>query len=600
MKQVNLPGHAENLAYPVTALNCDWSAADGSVKGFPDKVQQAAIAGTARGFYYYKDRWYIVAGDKLYSWQSGSPVQLASGITGADRAHFVPLASHLVVRVGNRIYTVVGNTATLVSALNAPSAPSRARVEFSFTLDTDHGGSATYSTSGDTFTLGDVADSEPGAHRFLGSSNIASGPKWVSELAVELVSWQDTISFRHPISFELWNDINSPTNRRAIAGTLVELPYPYPVGAHYVRPLAPIQLSSTLGFRFHIRHSTTWRRTVRARNIFTPTHYALTTVQSGAESPPVYFTVTPDNSTGTLTERYFVQFTSLPSGTWRLYRRDSAGVYRLVHEGAGSTYTDYKTDADLGARLIVNNPPTDGAYAIEWNRRCVIAKGSKLYISDAGAFRFTDDSEIVDVQDEVIALAVIRGQLYYGTEQGWYLLYGWGDTLTTAQVHAEPPPVGFVGDALALRTGGVYLPGVGVDDLIRKPLRKTLYAANRVLWLTQQGELYLRFPNGKWTLLSGEYMDALFHGGHLWAYDSDMKEIYRFSGDPQTLLLEWTIPLESPAQLYEARVEGAGAGTFDIRRRDNTWKTASGNLPLRHDRVEHPYYELRLRLTGTQ
>lgn len=600
MKQINLPGHAENLAYPVTAQNCDWSAADGSVKGFPSPVQQVDIAGQARGCFYYKDRWYIVAGDKLYSWISGTPVQLASGITGTDKAHFVPLANHLVVRVSNRIYTVVGNTATLISVLNAPSAPTRSRVEFTFTLDTDHGGSATYSTSGDTFTIADVADSEPGAHRFLGSTNIASGPKWVSELAVELVSWQDTISLRHPISFELWSDVNNSANRRAIAGTLVELPYPYPVGAHYIRPLAPIQLSSTLGFRFHIRHSTTWRRTVRARNIITPTHYALTTVSGGVESPPVYFTVTPDNSTGTLTERYFVQLTGLPSGTWRLYRRDSAGVYRLVHEGTGSTYTDYKSDADLGARLIVNNPPTDGAYAIEWNRRCVIAKGSKLYISDAGAFRFTDDSEIVDVQDEVIALAVVRGVLHYGTEQGWYALYGWGDTLTTARVHAEPPPVGFVGDALALRSGGVFLPGVGVDNLINKPLQKTIYGGARVVWVTTLNELYVRFPNGKWTVLSGEYMDAVLQGGFLWAYNSDKGALERFSGSPSTLLLEFTIPLEEPAQLYEARVEGAGTGTFEIRRRDNTWKNASGNLPLRHDRVEHPYYELRVRLTGTQ
>ncbi len=599
MKQITLPGHATNLAYPVTALDCDWSAADGSVRGFPEAESMVTVAGQPRGFTYYKDRFYIVAGDKLYSWQSGSPVQLASGITGTDRAHFVPLASHLVVRVGNRIYTVVGNTATLVSTLNAPNAPARSRVEFTFTLDTDHGGSATYSTSGDTFTLADVQDTEPGAHRFLGSTNIASGPKWVSELAVELINWQDTFSLRHPISCELWSDINNSANRRAIAGTLLELPYPYPVGAHYIRPVAPIQLSSTLGFRFHIRHSTTWRRTVRARNIITPTHYALTTVSGGAESPPVYFTVTPDNSGGALTERYFVQFTGLPSGTWRLYRRDSAGVYRLVHEGTGSTYTDYKVDADLGPRLIVNSPPTDGTYAIGWNRRAVIAKGSKLYISDAGAFRFTDDSEVVDVQDDIIALAVVRGVLYYGTPQGWYALYGWGDTLTTAQVHAEPPPVGFVGDALALRSGGVYLPGVGVDNLINVPLRKTIYAANRVVWISEDRYLYLRYPNGKWTQINGEYMDALFHEGTLWACYSDESTIIRFGKQLRTLQLEFTIPLDTPAQLIEGRVEGAGTGSFEIRRRDNTWKSATGNLPLRLDRVDHPYYELRVRLTGT-
>lgn len=598
MRLYPLPGHVENTAYPSVAENCDFSALDGSVKGVPDLQPLVNLSGTPRGMCYYRDRWYFVQGDKLYSWQSGSPVQLASGIPGSDRAHFVPLGEHLVVRVADRIYTVVGNTASRVSLLNAPPAPTCERQAFIFQLNVDHGGTATYTTSSDRFTLADVADGEPGAHRYLGSSDIANGPKWVSELIVELISWHETISLRHPISIELWTEINNPTSRRAIAGTLVELPYPYPVGAHHIRPLAPIQLSSTLGIRFHIRHATTWRGTVQALNTITPTHYALTTLSGNSESPPVYITITPENSTGTLTERYFVRFSNLPSGTWRLYRRDAAGVYRLVHEGTGNTYTDYKADSELGIRLVVNNPPLWGSYAIGWNRRCVIAQGSKLYISDAGRFTFTNDSEIVDVDDTIIGLAVIRGTLYYATQSGWFALFGWGANLTTAQVYAEPPPVGYVGDALALRSGGCLLPGEIPDRRNTPRLSKTLHLGTRKYWLSTTGALYVWYAEqNKWTRLNDNAADVTYHEGEV--YIQTNSGIRRYSGARREVLLEFTIPLESPAQFYEGRVEGSGSGTLEIRNAQNTWRRVNGNLPLRMDRIDHRYYELPIRITTT-
>lgn len=596
MRLYPLPGHVENTAYPSVAENCDFSAMDGSVKGVSELVTVVSVSGTPRGMCYYKDRWYFVQGDKLYSWQSGSPVQLASGIPGTDRAHFVPLSDHLVVRVADRIYTVVGNTATLVSVLNAPNIPTRQRQAFMFQLDVDHGGSATYSVSGDNFTLADVADSEPGAHRFIGSSDIANGPKAVGEIWVLLHSWQNTISLNHPISFEMYRNINVPANREAISGTLVELPYPYAVGIHRIR--GRIELTAQTGFRFHIRHSTTWRRYAWAKNLITPTHYALTTVSSGVESQPVYFEVNTTNSGGTETENWYVHFTNLPSGTWRLYRRDSAGVYRLVHEGTGTSYTDYKLDSELGMRLVPNNPPTSGSYAIGWNRRCVIAQGSKLYISDAGRYRFTDDSEIVDVDDTIIGLAVIRGTLYYATQNGWFALYGWGVNLTTAQVYAEPPPVGYVGDALALRSGGCLLPGEPPDRRNTPRLSKSLHLGTRKYWLATTGALYVWYAEqNKWTRLNDNAADVVYHEGEV--YIQTNAGIRRYAGTQRGVLLEFTIPLESPAQYYAGRVEGNGSGTLEIRNAQNTWRSKSGAFPLESDRIDHRYYELPLRITTT-
>lgn len=594
MKAYPLPGHVENTAYPSSAVNCDFSPLDGSVRGVPDLLPVVNQSGTPRGLCYYKDRWYFVQGDKLFAWQSGDPVQLASGIPGTDRAHFVPLSEHLVVRVSDRIYTVVGNTASLVTTPAPPPAPTTERQYFVFDLNTDHGGSATYSASGDFFTLSDVADGEPGAHRFLGSTNIASGPKVVSELEIVLHTWQQTISLNHPISVELYRNINLPTERQPLAGTQVLLPYPYPVGG--VRIQGRIELTPQTGVRFHIRHSTTWHKTVRCKNTFTPTHYALTTVSGGVESQPRYIEITTTNSAGSLTERWFTHFRNLPPGTWRLYRRDSTGVYRLVHEGTGSTYTDYKQDSELGMRLIPNNPPTSGDYAIGWNRRCVIAKGSQLWISDAGRFRYTDDSEVVDVDDTIIGLAVIRGVLYYATQHGWFALFGWGANLTTHQVYAEPPPVGFVGDALALRSGGCLIPGSPPDRRNLPVLRKSLHLGTRSYWLTQNGDLYLWYAEqDKWTRLSDNAADCVYHAGELYIQTS--AGIRRYGGLRRAVTIQFTIPLETPATFYEGRVEGVGTGTYEIQNRDGQWKTTSGNLPLRLDRVENRYYELPIRIT---
>lgn len=593
MQRLVLSGHVENSGYPSTAKDCDFGMPDGSVRGFHDLVSVVNVSGTPRGMCFYKDRWYFVQGDKLYSWQSGSPVQLASGITGTDRAHFVPLSEHLVVRVSNRIYTVVGNTASLVSVIAPPSAPTCQRRYFTFDLDTDHGGSATYTTSGDFFTLGDVADDEPGAHRFLGSSNIASGPKAVGELEIVLHTWQQTISLNHPISFELYRNINIPANREAVSGTLVELPYPYPVGSHRIR--GRIELAPNLGFRFHIRHSTTWRKTVWCKNLITPTHYALTTISGGVESQPVYFEVNTTNSGGTLTENWFTHFSNLPSGAWRLYRRDSAGVYRLVHEGTGTSYTDYKLDSELGIRLTTNNPPTSGNYAIGWNRRCVVAQGSKLYISDAGRFSFTDDSEIVDVDDTIIGLAVIRGVLYYATQHGWFALFGWDRNLTVAQVYAEPPPVGFVGDALALKSGGCFIVGEPMDRRNLPILRKTLHLGTRKYWLAENGSLFVWFyEQNQWTRLDDNAADIVFHNGELYVQTS--AGIRKYTGARRLFFMEFTTPLNSPAVFYEGRIEGEGQASLGVYDRNQTWRTASGSLPQRLDRIEHRYYELRLRI----
>ena len=591
MQSVPLRGHDEGSIYPTEAIDCDWTL-DG-LHGFPAPERALALTGSPRGFCYYRDRWYIVQGNTLYSWTgSGEPTTLASGIPGTDRAHFVPLTEHLVVRVADRIYLVVGDSATQVSSVAPPSMPTVARVPYTAPLDVDHGGSATYSVSGNTMTLDDVADGEPGAHRFVGSSGLSNAPREVGAIALGLQSWQQTISLNHPISVEVWEQINSPANRKAVPFTLTEIPYPYAVGTVWIRTGDRIPITPSTGVRFHIRHSTTWLRSMTLYNTHSPRFYALTRVVGGVESEPLYIDAL---SVGTgLTEYWFTQFSGLPSGTWRLYRRDSAGVYRLVHEGTGSTYLDLKTDAELGMPLEINRAPTQGSYAIGWNRRCVVAQGSRLYISEAGRYKYGDDSEIVDVDDTIIGLAVIRGLLCYATRHGWYSLIGWRETLTSQRVYAEPPVVGFVGDALGLQRGALML-GAAIDPRVQQPLAKTLHTGARDYWLATNGYCYIRAQN-KWTRLSVSVYDLYVLAGVLWLQRSD--GLYRCTGEPSTAKLTMTILHDAPATLYQAVLDGYGDGVLVVTDRAGSPREVYGQLPLRLDRVETDYYRLPVYIGG--
>jgi len=600
MRQIPFAGEIHTASYPSMSTNAEYLP-DGSVRGLPAPQVAVSLAGVGRGFVNYNGAWYIVQGTTLYHWSgSGSPTAIATNLPATGSVYFVSLTQCLVMVIsGGGIWKIVGTTATKITApSDAPSVPNRERVYYEFNLNQDYGGSATYSSSGGTFTLSDVNDGEPGAHRFLGSSNLATTPKQVRDITVELASWSDGVSLRHSCVLQLYRNISSATNRAPVEGASVEIPYPYRVGTHTIQGVW--DMDSGTGFRFHIRHNTVWLKRVRCLNAIEATHYALTTVSGGVESKPVYFTVDTANSAGTVGQYWFVKFTSLPSGTWRLYRRDSAGVYRLVHEGTGSTYTDYKSDSELGDRLLMDSLPALADIAIGWNRRCVLAKGSKLYITDAGSLSITDDGDVVDVQQEVIGLAVVRGQLYFATRDGWYVVFGWKDTITVSKVSSDVPLDGYVGDMLATQVypAGAYFQGGVPDRQLSVRLVYATYDKDRLYYLSDTGEVYIRYPTGQWTRLAGTYRSFVVYDGVLWLQDDS--GLVRLVGSPQTLVIEWTLAFERPTQMYQIWLEGDGVATLKVRDRTGAWRTASGTLPLELDRIDHPYYTLTVSVSGTR
>jgi hypothetical protein len=477
-----------------------------------------------------------------------------------------------------------------VSRPTTPTAPGTSRTTFKFQLDTDLGGSATYSADSTSFTLGDVNDGEPGAHRYLKTSYTGAKPSMIRDFRFYIQSWQQTFSLRHPISISIRNASDEEQGR-------VDIGYPYPFGEHRIEFQAGFSLEnlSNLRFRFHVRHSVRFDKWVICTNTFTPRFYAITRVNaSGFESRPIFFEVSRDGVA--LNENFFVYFYNLPASNWRLYRRDAAGVYRLVDSGTATSYTDYKLDSELGDRLIENEYPDEGTLAIGgFQRRVVVAHGNKLYISEPGTFRFGEDAEVVEVEDEIIALAVVRGVLHYGTRQGWYSLIGWGDTLTVQQVSSEPPPAGYVGERLALRSGG-FVSYDNADRAIASRLTKVIAGTNAIYALSEVGKVYLRVISGHWVQLDGVAGDIAVDSGVLYVQRAD--GVYSLTGSGNAFSLEFTIPFDTPMQVYEARLEGSGNATLEILTRSG-WRTVSGSMPLLLGRQEHYYYELPVRVSGS-
>lgn len=599
MRAVPFPGHNHSVVYPATAINADFGAADGSVQGLPALLTALSLTGQGRGFVYYRNAWYVVQGTSLYYWTgSGAATAIAQNLPAIGRAYFVPLANELICVIGGEIYKIQGtNAQKVVPKPSPPTVPSYTTVYFTVDMATFVAGTLTYQSETGGYNLQDLTnDPELGAHAYIGAASFPTiHPKRIGGYSVEINQVQQTASrpFNDPIAIQLVREIS--TNKTPITNSELLIPAPYRVARHRVDFYAPVTIDDTTGLRIWLNAG--WRVSFKARvefyNAITPRHYALTRVVNGVESDPVYFEIQSN------LERYFVSFANLPAETWRLYRRDAAGVYRLVHEGTTTTYTDYKADAELGAELVLDSAPSNATLAIEWNRRAVLANGSQIYITDAGKFQVTQDGDIIDVQDTILALAVVRGVLYYGTANGWYMLYGWRETLTQMRVSSDVPPNGFVGDMLAVRgaPAGAFVPGSARDKQLDVELAYCIRTDEKLYWLTQTGELYIRV-NGKWTKLPGVYRWCQLQGGVLWLQDDT--GLSRLSGTRGTAMLEFTVPFDSPMQVYQLWLEGAGNALVRVQHRDGTWREITGTLPLQLDRIEHPYYALTLHIEGAQ
>jgi hypothetical protein len=489
------------------------------------------------------------------------------------------------------------DTVSKVSVASPPPEPSsKTRIAFSFTLDTDYGGTGQYSVSGDRFILYDnTSDPEPGIHRFLGSSNFANAPKYLRNITLELVAYQP-VGSADPHTSSIWAYQDVDGNKTPVAEAYTYLPAPPPIGTHRIN--AVVRIYPDTGIRIGTIDRTEWRRQAVGYNSADARHYAITRVVGGVESPPTYFVVDPSNSGGSVNEWWFVQFGGMPSGTWRLYRRDPAGVYRMVHEGNTSSYTDYKADDELGDRLEVNEPPETADAAVLWNRRVVIAQANKIYLSEYGLFRFGEGAERIEVDKPIIGLAVMRGFLYYATEDGWYALAGQDGYYSTILVHDLPPVAGFVGDAIATIDGLVYQRGMPVDYRLKQPTKKVLHTTNRIYRHTTDNSLYIHYAETKrWTRLSATVYDYTVAQGVLWYLSAD--GLYSLSGTTRTAwsITDWILSA-TPIQLFQFLFLGQGNISISLTDTRNTIRSQSGALPLRLDRIDTKHHAIRYTISG--
>jgi hypothetical protein len=156
-----------------------------------------------------------------------------------------------------------------------------------------------------------------------------------------------------------------------------------------------------------------------------PKEYRVTRVQDGFESEPLTVSVSVNSASCPAPGGYVVDFANLPSGTWRIYRRDSLGDWRLVAEGTGSTYTDTRREEDLGEVYQEPvYPDSGGAAAIAWQGRIVIVSGTKLYISEQGRYAWADDSDVLELPAAIRGIASIGGRLFVNYGGAWWELIG--------------------------------------------------------------------------------------------------------------------------------------------------------------------------------
>jgi hypothetical protein len=590
---VQYPSLTERVAYPTISEHVDYSAVDGSIRAWYPFTRVQATS-TVYGMGVWRDQLYYVAGNKFYRYPNVLLGTLDDEPLSTERAYFVPLSDVLVIVARGKIYLY--DTANGFRKFQLPSVPSNTpsteRVLFTADRGTDYGGSATFTDGTNSYTLGDVSDSEPGAHRWFGINLPADRPNYVSELSFRLLSWQFTISTREHSTVEIHADT---TNNNQIARVVI--PYPYVIGEHTITLAEPLRLDTSLRIKHFVRHSQTWRKQITFRAVSTPRHYAITQVVSGIESQPRYFDVS--NAGVNHNDRYWVRFTSnLPTGTYRIYRADSAGVYRLVAQRSTTTaFTDWLSDDELGEPLVVHDYPARADMAILYNRRAVLVDGNKVYVSAPARFSFSNDdgSETIELHDTVIGLAVYNGILYVATRQGWYALLS-GDTVYLQATQFAPPFAGYVGQYIYTDGAGVVIGGDYPYRFLNNPIVDIVPCGDYRYLIDKTGKVYTQFHNGKITAMAGVYRGLVVFNGELYAYGND--GIYKHSNLRGSARLKWTISLDQPANLYTLRINGYGGdATLIIQSREGN-RTRYDTLPIKTvPRVEHDNYHITLELS---
>ena len=589
---IQYPSLAERVAYPVISENIDYSAVDGSIRAwYPFTRVQNTL--TVYGMGVWRDNLYYVAGDKFYRYPTVLLGTLDDEPLITERAYFVPLADVLVVVASGAIYLydTVNGFRRFQQPAPPTSTPSTERVLFTAPRGTNFGGTATFTDGTDSYTLADVADGEPGAHRWFGFDLPNDRPTYVSELMFRLLAWENFVSTREHSAVEIHADTSNTTQIARVV-----LPYPYVIGEHTIVLPEPLRLDTSLRIRHFVRHRQTWRKQITFRAVSTPRHYAITRIQNGLESQPRYFSVS--NAGVNYNERYWVRFTSnLPTGTYRIYRADSAGVYRLVAQRNTTTaFTDWLSDEELGEQLVVQDYPQRADMAILYNRRAVLVDGNKVYVSAPARFSFASDdgSETIELHDTVIGLAVYNGILYVATRQGWYALLS-GDTVYLQGTQYAPPYDGYVGNYIYTDGAGVMIGGDYPYRFLNTPIVDIVPCGDYRYLIDRAGKVYTQFHNGKITAMEGVYRGLIVYNGEIYAYGLD--GIYKHTTVRGSARLKWTISLDNPANLYTLRINGYGGNaTLFVQSREGN-RSKFDTLPIKTmARVEHDNYHLTMEL----
>lgn len=601
MKQLALPGAFRNGRLTVESEQVDYSAGDGTIAVAPS--WQAVYNAPIRGATVWRDKLYFATDTALLSYDGATVSNLASLPAGGSRVYFVPLADTLVLCKNQAIYLWNGTTLRQFQR-PAPftNTPNTERVLYAFSLNAKVRGNASVSFQTETYTVEDTANNEPGDWAEFSLNLPTPRPTTISGIVGELLSWQNTISLPLESNLIAWDAAN---DREIARQTLY---YPYQVGQYTLDFYAPFQISD-LRIRNHVRHRQVWKRQYYAKSIHSPRFYALTRVVDGVESEPLFFEV---SANGGLQDFYFVKLTGLPNTTYRLYRSDSAGYYRLVHEGNDTTFVDYKTDAELGERLVLQSPPAQASLAILHDRRAVIAHGNELYLSEHGSFAWGTGAERLVFHDRIIGLASIAGTLYLCFPQGWAILVGDTGGWNLSPVFAPPCPEGYVSYfALLVEGRGLvrsqqvlaqdllpYTAGQVYTDADGYPVATVSGTGEEVVVLSD-GQVYLGVVrDGRlfYTQLSfSGIRDGLVYRGHIYLFGTS--GLWRRGSTRDTARIRFTIPLENPANLYTVRVIGEGEYTLKIhgRRGVRAINSANGLIPT-VPRVEHDNFALTLEL----
>lgn len=597
MTELTIRGHQPAATYPAYAVDIDFGGA--VIKPRPSaRLLFASPQGYILNAYHHPatGKYLLVSRsgntDYLYLRAGANNILLASWAEPIQDGiiSFVPLAERVVVTCRSRIFIVdmQAQTALLVTKPSRPTGvTATAKQQFitlanSLPAQTDR---ATVTYSAPFFTVDDnTTDNIPGAYQQL----YAASPQDVTHCDDAWIRVE-----RYDTQLQVGSTA-APIHDTRTGGQdhYSGLPVDIRVTG-WVR--MPISHSRLIGVHFFVQQGSV---TVHERMYYTPRSrpqkYLVVRVQDGFESDPLEVNVAVNSSDCPAPGGYVVEFNNLPTGTWRIYRQDSLGDWRLVAEGTGTTYTDTKREEELGEKWHEPVFPTGGAQgALLWQNRIVINKGDgNLYISEVGQYAWRDNSDIVKLPSRLNGMAAVGGRLYLNYAGAWWELHGAPGSWMQRRVlegNSPKPVLGiYVSDAALAAEGRLYLPQLGWQEL---DLQDTLLEVRGLyMGMAARGTncIYV-LQRARWVKWNEPAIAIWYANGRYELAKSD--GIYALDGPPvDTALIEETLPM--PVRISTVRLYIDGSGQIQAAANGATPETWT--LPVYRDRWRVEDWQLTL------